>query len=258
MLLESVVPDRGALTRWIAPMVTEPMIRYIAELDYGCQVEEYAAHLRTARDGGVIPASEGLMPFEVLRLMNYHRPDEESLVTALGAASGKIARGFAAGLSIQFDSPKYCEWTGPMGVIGEFCSDLGPDAVHAGLMTVRGGVEGDGLDPDLIEIGSATLAGLSMVLMCVARARVTGDWGGIDGIVEWLYAMEAAERVERQASWYRLRDRYEESWLLGLVGGCGYDYRPLCRRMLIGQPSSCPRATNAMLLELARDLGVGG
>jgi hypothetical protein len=74
--LAAFKPDQTGLFKIIARHVDDAMLREIAAADYGQDIEQHLAPLRTLRDGGMPPEPRSWYPDEVLELIRWSQPDD--------------------------------------------------------------------------------------------------------------------------------------------------------------------------------------
>jgi hypothetical protein len=75
-VLQLFDPSESEIVRYLQQHVSDAMLSTIAGFAYGCNVEEYLAHLVKIRSGDRVPDIATLMPREVLQLTSHADPDE--------------------------------------------------------------------------------------------------------------------------------------------------------------------------------------
>ncbi len=67
-------PSQNAVLDWLRERVDDPMVREIAEADYGQDAEQHFNVLIKVRNGGKLPVPLTWVPREVLELIRWSRP----------------------------------------------------------------------------------------------------------------------------------------------------------------------------------------
>ena len=73
-LLNRFEPDGDALLRAISEHVTDEMLEWISQADYGMDADKHFAALRLLRDQFTFPENPVMIPMEVLELMRWDDP----------------------------------------------------------------------------------------------------------------------------------------------------------------------------------------
>jgi hypothetical protein len=99
--LAAFKPDPDPLIKIINHHVDDAMLREIAAADYGQDIEQHLAPLRTLRDGGVPPEPRSWYPDEVLELIRWSQPDDPTWQPSGRGEDGYWMRAFACAALLQ-------------------------------------------------------------------------------------------------------------------------------------------------------------
>jgi hypothetical protein len=104
--LEAHPADADALVRSVSAMVTDRVLRAIAEADYGDRKDQYEAALRKVRKGEP-PPNESVswaVPWEVLRLVQFPNPEsDDSSMRVLSVRERAVAKAWACAVLVRFN-----------------------------------------------------------------------------------------------------------------------------------------------------------
>ena len=81
--------------------VDDDMLEEIARADYGCDAELHLAALRPIRDSGIMPASLGWQPREVLQLIRWSNPEDPNHKPGSTGRRGHQMRAFACAVLLR-------------------------------------------------------------------------------------------------------------------------------------------------------------
>lgn len=95
-ILDRLKPSDDAMLRWVAPRITDAMLRTIAEADYGYDAEKNFEALKPIRDYLEVPTPLDWNPREVLDLTRWLEPDSPECPPGQASAPGHLMRAFAA------------------------------------------------------------------------------------------------------------------------------------------------------------------